>query len=90
MPYYCAIHPNYLNGDEPCPQCASFINRHGQAHAEGVQACKNGVANSANPYMHKGDGAQEMGWRAGWYAEYYESNPRPPSLYYKQYDNTRT
>lgn len=87
MPYYCAIHPNEVvdNGAIPCPKCAQWQVRYNQAHVEGVQAYDAGAKLGDNPYMHKGDGTFEAGWRAGWYAQYCQSNPRPPAQYYKQY-----
>lgn len=85
MPYHCAMHPNEIvdNGAVGCPKCAQWQARYSQAHAEGAQACKDGIAYSANPYAHQGDGTKEIGWRAGWYIQYCESNPRPPNQYLK-------
>lgn len=81
MPYYCAIHPNQIvdNGAIKCPDCVRWGIRYDKAHAEGVEACKSGVRYSANPYKFKSKWAEEAGWRAGWYIEHCEANPRPAS-----------
>lgn len=77
----CQIHANQ---ELPCPRCARYSARYDKAYTEGKQAQLEGLSMQVNPYKYKNN-AQEHGWRIGWLHAYWEANPRPASLYYKQY-----